>query len=135
MENYDTSGWRRDIWDEGQAKLRFGKPQPNQGAHKEWRFFSVDVLEWDPEGERWVGNWEDGISTALVSGPLATCVILFHTFNSGDPPHLAMAPLPLAAASRLHLHLNLAKLFLHATQGETKEGRTTGAAGRIRGRA
>ena len=94
----------------------------NQGAHKDWRLFSIDNLEWDPDIERWMGDWEDGNSTASVSCPLATGVVLFHAFNSGEPPHQAMATLPLKAASRMHLHVNIANLFQHTIQGQTEEG-------------
>ena len=98
----------------------------NQGAHKDWRFFSIDDLEWDPEMERWIGDWEDGLSTALISCPLAAGVVLFHAFNSGQPLHQAMAPLPLKAASRLHLHVNIANLFQHTTKVKQMRGKNLG---------
>ena len=50
-------------------------------------------------------------------------IVLFHAFNSGDPIHLANAPLPIKAASWLQANLNQNKHFQHTNQGQTDEGK------------
>ena len=59
---------------EGPTKKASCKRVLSQGRNEEWRFFSIDLLEWDLEEERWVGNWQDGLSTALITCPLVTAL-------------------------------------------------------------